>query len=210
MLPLVSVITPTWQRHEKLLNRCIPSVQAQAYRRVEHVIVSDGPDPELAEKLGDLGQGEAFCHPVKYLELPGPHPGVNRYGGAARRAGIEAATGDLIAYIDDDDALRPEHVSKLAAVLNDDPALLWVIGVMASYSNAGLYTHIGDYAGPPACGQVGTPMVMHRREILRYGTWGEPSTVEDWELFSRWLDAGLPYGRVREATVDVWPSVYWG
>lgn len=208
-LPLVSVITPTIPRRlELLLNRCIPSVQAQAYRNTEHVIVSDGPNPELSEKLGQMRAGGAFTHPVTYLELL-PGPDGYRYGGAARRAGIEIAAGNIIAYIDDDDALRPEHVSKLAAVLADDPQLAWVIGVMASHSNSGLYTHIGQYI-PPSCGQLGTPMVMHRRAALTHGTWGEPSSVEDWELFSKWIDAGLPYGRVHEPTVDVWPSVYWG
>lgn len=205
--PLVSVITPTIpSRHELLLNRCIPSVQAQAYRNVEHIIVSDGPDEELMRKLIN-GQ---FTHLVTYVQLLDEHHGGNRYGGAGRRKGIEMSQGDLIAYIDDDDALRPEHVSKLAAVLLDDPSLLWAFSVMASHSNTGLYTHIGDYAGPPQACMIGTPMLMHRREILRYGTWGEPSQTEDWELVKKWLDAGLPYGRVREPTVDVYPSAYWG
>ena len=48
-VPLVSVITPTWQRHALLLDRCIPSVAAQDYPNVDHVVVSDGPDPALAE-----------------------------------------------------------------------------------------------------------------------------------------------------------------
>lgn len=208
--PLVSVVTPTIpSRHELLLNRCIPSVQAQTYRNVEHVIVSDCPDPELEAALKRWVHGSIFTHPVLYTQLPGPHPG-HRYGGAARRKGIEMAQGGLIAYIDDDDALRPEHVSKLAAALNDDPALMWAFSVMASHSNTGLYTHIGDYAGPPQACMIGTPMLMHRREILRYGTWGEPSQTEDWELVKKWLDAGLPYGRVHEPTVDVYPSAYWG
>jgi GT2 family glycosyltransferase len=41
--PLVSVITPTWQRHELLLE-AIENVRQQTYRPIEHVIVSDGPD----------------------------------------------------------------------------------------------------------------------------------------------------------------------
>jgi len=50
-IPRVSVITPTWQRHDLLLSRTVPSVQAQRYPSVEHIIVSDGPDPELKDKL---------------------------------------------------------------------------------------------------------------------------------------------------------------
>lgn len=209
-LPLVSVITPTWNRHEKLLNRCIPSVQSQTYRKVEHVIVSDGTDRDLLYKIEELSEGTAFYHPVRFVELDGDHPGFNRYGSLARLAGIENSGGALIAYIDDDDALRPEHCAKLAAVLADDDRLEWAFSQMASHSNSGLFTHIGAYPGPPFCGQIGTPMIMHRRETLRYGTWGPAGSMEDWELVQRWLTAGLLYGRVHEPTVDVWPSAYWG
>lgn len=206
--PLVSVITPTIaSRHELLLNRCIPSVQAQAYPKVEHVIVSHA-DPELAGKMAELASGTAFYHPVRLVQLEGPHPGGNLYGSEARLAGIEESKGGYIAYIDDDDALRPEHCAKLAAVLDDDLSLMWAYSLMASHSNSGLSTHIG--APVPAFGQIGTPMIVHRREALEHGTWGPPSSAEDWQLVERWLGAGLPYGRVHEATVDVWPSAYWG
>lgn len=206
--PLVSVITPTIpSRHELLLNRCIPSVQAQAYPKVEHVVVSEGPDPELTDKLVQLSSGKAFAHPVRYLQLP-ERPEGRHWGHYARLAGIEASRGDLIAYIDDDDALRPDHTRLLAQVLSD-PALSWAYSVMASHSHAGTHMEIG-HMDPPSGGQIGTPMIMHRRETLQFGTWGPASATEDWELVQRWLNAGLLYGRVREVTVDVWPSAYWG
>jgi glycosyltransferase involved in cell wall biosynthesis len=204
--PLVSVITPTWSRHEKLLNRCIPSVQAQTYRNVEHVIVSDGPDPELAEKAGKAAA--AAYHPVAFIELPGPHPGGNRYGAAARLAGIEAASGDLIAYLDDDDAYRPEHCAVLARLLEEDPSAGWAYSTMASHSRSGLWTVIG-LGGTPQYGQIGTPMIMHRRSVLDHGTWGPASVTEDWELVQRWQAAGVPYACTSDTTVDVYPSVYW-
>jgi glycosyltransferase involved in cell wall biosynthesis len=207
MIPLVSVITPTLGRHERLLNRCIPSVQAQTYRKVEHVIVSDGPDPELAGKLAERSQDGAFYHPVRFVELPARDPEPH-WGHHGRLAGIEHSGGAYLAYVDDDDALRPEHCRKLATVLSEDPSIGWAYSVMASHSNSGLFTHIGEH-GPPQNGQIGTPMIMHRRETLEHGTWGPASSVEDWQLVERWLNAGITYGRVKEPTVDVWPSIYW-
>ena len=209
MKPLVSVITPTWgsHRHELLLNRCIPSVQLQAYPRVEHVIVSDGPDPALTEKMVALASGSAFYHPVHYFQLP-EHDPAPHWGHLGRLAGIEKASGDLVCYVDSDDALRPDHVRLLSAALAD-PALGWAYSVMESHSRAGTSLHIG-YADPPQCGQIGTPMIMHRRSTLEHGTWGPASSVEDWELVSRWLAAGVPYGRVTQPTADGWPSAYWG
>lgn len=206
--PLVSVITPTWhQRHELLLNRCIPSVQAQAYPKVEHVIVSDGPDPELAGKLLELASGSALYHPVHFAQLPEHDPGQH-WGHHARLHGIEMAQGEYIAYVDDDDSLRPDHVRLLAGLLRDDPSVDWAYSLMASHSNGGGWTPIGTR--PPVCNQLGTPMIMHRRSILEHGTWGPPSPTEDWELAERWLNAGRVYGHVPEVTVDVWPSAYWG
>lgn len=202
--PLVSIITPTWNRHEKLLNRCIPSVQAQTYGKVEHVIVSDGPDPELRDKLAQMAEGSAFYYLVRYVQLP-EHTG--QWGSVPRLAGLNVSGGAYIGYIDDDDALRPEHVQTLADALTTTEAG-FAYSLMESHSNSGLSTHIGT--DPPMCGQLGTPMLMHRREILEYGSWGPPSGTEDWELVSRWLAAGIPYAFIQEATVDVWPSAYWG
>jgi glycosyltransferase involved in cell wall biosynthesis len=50
-LPLVSVVTSTWRRADVLMQRCSPSVKAQSYPNVEHIIVSDRPDDELLGKL---------------------------------------------------------------------------------------------------------------------------------------------------------------
>jgi glycosyltransferase involved in cell wall biosynthesis len=203
--PLVSVITPTYQRHERLLNRCIPSVQAQVYPKTEHVIVSDGPDPALAEKIARLHKDGAFYHPVRFVQLPERVPGQH-WGHYARLAGIEHSGGAFLAYIDDDDALRPQHCAKLAALF-ENSTVGWAFSLMESHSNSGLSTHIG--VDPPQCGQLGTPMIMHRRETLEYGTWGPESSVEDWELVSRWITAGIPHAFLPEPTVDVWPSAYW-
>lgn len=206
-IPLVSVITPTWGRHEQLLNRCIPSVQAQAYPKVEHVIVSDGPDYPLANTMMELMSGSAFAHRTEFSQLKEHNP-ERHWGHHARLHGIEMAAGEYIAYVDDDDALRPDHVRLLAQCLTDDPSISWAYSVMASHSNGGPWTHVGD--GPPGGGQIGTPMIMHRRSALEHGTWGPASPMEDWHLVQRWLEAGLTYGRVHEVTVDVWPSAYWG
>lgn len=200
--PLVSVITPTWQRHERLLNRCIPSVQAQAYPRVEHVIVSDGPDDELADKIAERQEANAFYHPVLFLSLP-EHDSSKHWGHIARAEGIDAAQGEYIAYVDDDDSLRPDHVRLLASVL-DDPTLDWAYSVMRSHNGPSSWTDIG-WLSPAKCA-IGTPMIMHRRELLEHGTWGPASPTEDWELVERWMKAGKQYGRVAEVTVDVWPS----
>lgn len=209
--PLVSVITPAWQRHGMLLNRCIPSVQAQTWPRVEHMIISDGPDPELSALLTprtdpvaaqDIRQDRTV--PVWYRELP-DHDPAEHWGSAARLAGIEYAAGDLIAYCDDDDAFRPEHCALLARALIRNPQAGFALSRMVQHGGA---HDIVVGFGPLAAGNVGSPMIMHRRDVLAFGTWGEPSWIEDWMLVQRWLAMGVKFASVNAETVDVWPSVY--
>lgn len=206
MKSLVSIITPTWQRHDLLLQRCMPSVQAQDYPYVEHVIVSDGPDPVLRAKVKALCSFVPRRHPVRFLEIP-ERASELRYGGRARRYGIERAQGSLIGYNDDDDSLRPDHVSKLVAAIMASGSD-WARSQMLSYDSNGAAAVIGN--GPPAACNIGTPMVLHKRELLQTATWGEDTSLEDWELFGQWVAAGYACELVDEVTVDVWPSVYHG
>ena len=199
---LVSVITPTWQRHDMLTGRCIPSVTTQAYERVEHIVVSDGPDEELRKKLGELSLG--YPHGFRFEELhehdPEPH-----WGHHARYRGVQQAAGDLIAYCDDDDALRPEHCNVLAAALAARPDCGFALSRMCSHSPSGEAV-VGH--GTPVFGNLGTPMIMHRKELLNIATWDHASAGEDWELALAWMNAGVRWCHVDAETVDVYPSTF--
>lgn len=206
--PLVSVVTPTWQRHEMLLTRCLPSVQAQAYNPVEHVIVSDGPDDELPAQLAPfLGSHHDWPVSTAYRELPG-HPEGEHWGSYARLAALDAAHGQYITYCDDDDALRPQHCAVLAAALDDHPEAAFAVSRMLNHHPKGPRYDLVIGQGELAAGNVGTPMIMHRREVLLHGTWGEPSFLEDWNLVWGWIQAGVRYVRVDAVTADVYPSFY--
>jgi glycosyltransferase involved in cell wall biosynthesis len=198
--PLVTVITPTWQRHRMLLELCVPSVQAQTYRPVEHLIVSDGPDPVLAAYLRQLRAAPGLR--LSYHELA-EHDPAEHWGHHARQAGVELASGDLIAYLDDDDAYRPEHVELLARCFQEEPQIGWAYSRMASHGTT--VTHIG--ADPPHAGAIGTPMIMHRASVP--ARWGPAHSMEDWYLVADWLGKGIPYESVLDVTVDVWPHGSW-
>lgn len=203
MTPLVSVITPTWQRHDWLISRCIGSVQKQTYPNIEQIVVNDGPDPELARKL--IAESPAWRVPVLFDQLP-THSG-EKWGTRGRRRGLELAKGEFIAYLDDDDAYRPEHCEVLAAVLATHPEAGFAYTQMASHG-VGDPVAIGSYT--LSAYSIGTPMLMHRRELLDLATWGKPDSMEDWNLVSRWLQFGIESRFVPQVTVDVWPSAYRG
>src|SRR6266511_415333 len=147
---LVSVITPTWNRHDLLLNRCIPSVEAQTYPDIEHIIVSDGPDPELAAKFSKRLPTRPFR-----LEFAERDSGL---GELPRLRGLELAQGELIAYLDDDNAYRPQHVERLVNALEDRD---FAYSIMKRHWPASQHT---DLLGtdPPCYGCIDTSMVLHR------------------------------------------------
>jgi hypothetical protein len=194
-LPLCTVITSTWQRHVWLRNRCVPSVAAQDYPRVEHVIVSDGPDEVLANA--------PWPPNVRYAQLP-VHDAAPHWGHHARLRGLELARGELVAYLDDDDAWEPAHLRFLAQALADDPAAGFAFSRALVHAAAGGTVRIGD--GRPAHGRVQTSMLVHRRELTRVATWGPAHPAEDWQLVQAWLAAGIAYASVDAVTVHHYPS----
>ena len=189
-VPLISVITPTWQRHDLLLDRCIPSVAAQDYPNVEHVVVSDGPDPALAELVPDS---------VQFAELGAHDPGA-RWGHWARLRGLELAAGEYIAYLDDDNAFRPQHVARLAALLDLDQQAGFAYSQIMMHNGGSSYV-VG--VPPPAYGQIDTSAIMHRRGLLDTATWRDAGQLTiDWDIVERWLHAGAGWAHVPEVTAD--------
>ena len=202
IIPMVSVITPTWKRNDLLLDRCIPSVQAQDYGRVQHVVFSDGPDPVLERRMVQLIQSRPR-YAVLYSQFAERNP-LAEFGSRPRNAALPYTVGEYITYCDDDDALRPEHCRLMAEALDADPEAGFAVSRMVSH-----HAHPVTVGwGPLALGNVGSPMIMHRRSILEHGTWGPDSWTEDWDLIERWLDAGVRYVNVDAETSDVWPSVF--
>lgn len=185
----ISVITPTWQRHDLLIGRCLPSVRDQTIE-VEHLVVSDGPDPELREKLDGTG--------VRFVELDSHYEGPN-CGTWAINHGCEISTGEYLTVIDDDNALRPEHCQLLAEALDANPE--------ADFAFSQIFRHgIGDVIGtnPPHHGGIDGNALMWRRATQeKYGYWPAPCPhTPDWLLVSRWIGDGARYVFVPQVTVD--------
>lgn len=192
--PLVSVVTPTWGRHDLLLDRCVPSVAAQSYGSVEHVIVSDGPDPALRERF--TAQAPAGA---RFEELPGHQ--YSQWGHYARLRGIELAKGDYIAFLDDDNAYRPEHIGSLVTALEAQPDAGFAYSQIMMHQDGNRYV-VG--APTPCCGGIDTSAMMCRREALDAATWqwypGIPTI--DWDLAQRWMQAGLSWVFTAQITAD--------
>ena len=105
----VACIIPTHDRPD-LLSQALDSVLGQAMAPAEVVVVDDLDDPHTATVVAAVALQAPF--PVRHV--------VNRaLGGASgsRNAGAAASTAPVLAFLDDDDAWRPEYLRDACATL---------------------------------------------------------------------------------------------
>jgi len=107
--PTVSVIIPTIGRPE--VGRAVDSVITQTSAVSEILVVAD--------TLDDFGLPK---DPRVRLLRVGPGAG----GNGARQAGVEAATGELVALLDDDDEWLPEKLEKQLSLIGHERSGAWV------------------------------------------------------------------------------------
>ena len=112
-----SVIVPVYNV-QAYLREAIASVQMQDFTDVEIVVVDDAT-PDHSGAIAD--QMAADDPRITVVHLP-----ANVGLGMARNAGIAAATGDYLLFLDGDDTLAPGSLSAIATKLqrNDCPELL--------------------------------------------------------------------------------------
>ncbi len=100
---MLSLIIPTYNCME-YLDETLASVLSGVAEDVELILVDDGSDDGTAQKLRSM------------LEDPPDHVKIlfcgHRGVSAARNAGLDAATGDLVAFMDCDDCLMDGFFEK--------------------------------------------------------------------------------------------------
>jgi glycosyltransferase involved in cell wall biosynthesis len=93
-MQMVSVIIPTYDRDE-LLIRAVKSVLAQTYRPLEVIVIDDCSPTPVQEVLKDAN--------IELDTISIYRHNNNKGGNAARKMGIELASGKYLAFLDDDD-----------------------------------------------------------------------------------------------------------
>ena len=104
--PKVSVIVPVFNS-EATIQRAMNSVAAQTFKDLEIIVVDDGSTDRSADTVTRCG-GER----VTLIRYP-----QNRGAAAARNSGIAAARGRWIAFLDSDDAWKPDKLARQLSVL---------------------------------------------------------------------------------------------
>lgn len=102
--PLVSVVIPTYGRNEYLTD-AVESVLNQTYSNIELLIVDDASPVPIEETLGAVS-----FDPIRSVQFIRHEE--NAGANVARSSGIEAASGDYVAFLDDDDYWMETKLEK--------------------------------------------------------------------------------------------------
>jgi predicted O-methyltransferase YrrM len=129
--PLISVITPARMRPDPL-SRAIESVLAQEYDRWEQIVIVDGGDEASVAAAEAAGDDRVRCLSI-------PHSGV----ATARNTGLEAARGELIAYLDDDNRMHRLWLKSLAWAIAQRPDVEVLYGGWIIDDPERLYGQVG-------------------------------------------------------------------
>lgn len=180
----VSAVIPTYNRPE-FLRGAIESVLAQRHVDVECVVVDDGSDTDYTEEVV-----EEYPETVRCLVHR-----TNRGLSAARNTGIEAADGEYVAFLDDDDRWAPDKLSEQVRALERSSDAGLATCLLAAVSPDG---DLLRCEGSKPEGDLGTAIlrrnvigspsrvVATREALSTVGGFDESlPTKQDWDLYIR-------------------------
>jgi GT2 family glycosyltransferase len=200
--PLASVVIPAYNA-APYVGATLGSVFRQTFTNFEVIVVNDGSPDTSALELALCPYESKIC----YLRQE------NRGPSSARNAGIRAATGKYVAFLDSDDFWLPEHLAKQIGTLEANPTLQMV------YAN-GIYlrddTPVGIlFDNSPQTLPVDLDCLLHERStvitssavalresLVKAGLFDEQlRRCEDYDLWLRLAQSGATISFAREIQI---------
>ena len=177
--PLVSIVIPCYNQ-ARFLGDAIQSALVQRYAPVEIIVVDDG-------STDHIGQVLSWCPSVHALRQP------NSGAPLARNAGLRKSRGELVLFLDGDDRLLPQAVSRGVDALNEHPEWAFVTGHVRLIDASGEVEGIppqehrgGDqFVALLRSNYIWTPgVVLYRRSVLESAGGFDPAAgaSADFEL----------------------------
>lgn len=198
----VSVIIVTKNRYP-LLKKAVDSVFAQTYPVSEIIIVNDASNDDTAQYVNSLQEVRCI------------HNKVSVGGAAARNIGIEAATGEYVAFLDDDDQWDATKIEKQVSHVSHSGADIVYTGttVIDEYGNRGAFCFHPRFVNSRLnicfLNFIGiTSTVMIRRAVLDDEKFDiQMPALQEYELFIRLIRrgatvSGIPYSLVHYLQVS--------
>lgn len=184
---LISVVMPAWNRADRIA-AAIRSVLTQSHQRFELLVVDDGSTDGTAEIAA------AFTSDPRVKLIKGAHGGVS----AARNLGLEAATGEIVAYLDSDNSWKSWFLDVMALFMTAEKLDVAYSGIALRDELNQLTGYRGDDFDWDAClaeNYVDLNAFCHRRALTDAlgGFDTNLRRMVDWDLILR-TAKGRPVG----------------
>lgn len=216
--PKVSVVISTYNR-PAMLDKALESVHAQTFDDFEVIVVDDcSPDKEV---MHALLEGWYNKFEKRGVDLIAMRLGENSgYQCMPKNKGIEQARGDYIAYLDDDNSWRPNHLEVCVAAIEADFSTDMVYSRLSYHADPALVEKykvpVGDADGvewnPQMLGlrnYIDTSTILHSKgafwRLVRDTGYGWDESLRrfgDWNFVWRWAVNGLTAKLADHVTVD--------
>ena len=181
--PLVSVVVAAYNS-ERHIAAALDSALAQDHEPMEIVVVDDGSTDATAEIVER--------YDVRLIRRE------NGGQGAAKNTGIDAARGELIAFLDHDDLWAPRKLTRQVAALAAAPEASGAVVRLKVRLEPGVehppwLPRSGEYPWFPP-----TSWLVRREAFDTVGLFDEESNVPDFDWMLRARDRGLRFEVVEE------------
>ena len=193
--PLISIITPTYNR-EEFIENTILSVVGQNYRCIEYIIIDGNSDDNTVELLDRYKSQDSRISYVSESDN-GMYDAINK--------GFTLATGEILAYINSDDMYAPEVFKMVVDYFQKHPEVDVVYGDTLVLEGSIKDIHMNLYMPNPelwlrAGGIITQPTVFMRRHCWdKVGHLGQDvKYLGDCEYWLRLINNGFRFGKINE------------
>lgn len=117
-MPKVSIIIPTYRREQELV-KALTSIAEQKYNSYEIILVDDNGNEEWNEKVKSVV--DKFLETNPSIDLKHIVNSSKMGSAKTRNIGIEAASGEYVCFLDDDDVYLPKRIeNQLKPMIEND------------------------------------------------------------------------------------------
>lgn len=200
--PQVSVILPFYHVESQVFDAAIASIAAQTLPDWELILVNNNAATNALAVAENWLQKD-----VRIRLIAEPQQGI----AFALNKGLQEARGELIARMDADDYAHPQRLAQQVGYLKNHLEID-VVSTQTSFASAlpqsegyDLFVQWQNSLITPEAhalarfmeSPLAHPTVMFRKSLIEYfGAYSTEAVPEDYELWLRWMDAGVQFYKI--------------
>lgn len=161
VLPRITIVTPSYNQAE-YLDECMDSVLSQGYPNLEYIVMDGGSTD------GSVDIIKKYAKHLAYWQSgadDGQYPAIE--------AGLNRATGDVMAWLNSDDRYWPDTLHTVAESFGGNPGVAWLTGRGIAIDGDGMVTAIqhlrsltqADYLDPERISYLQQESTFWRRDL---------------------------------------------